>query len=171
VKAWVAPEQIGEILHWLSGSLGYERWETLLGATALQALAIGVMWMLSGRLNLLTLGGDEAATLGVEVARTRWILLLAASLSVAGAVALSGLVGFVGLLVPHVLRLWLGPDQRLLLPACAVAVAGFLALSDLLARLLFRALATEPPVGVVTALIGGPLFLVLLRRRRALTFS
>ena len=93
-----------------------------------------------------------------------WVLLLA-SLSVAGAVAISGLVGFVGLIVPHVLKLALGPDQRLLIPASALGGAAFLLLSDLGARLLFRVFNDTVPVGVVTALLGGPFFLILLRRR------
>jgi iron complex transport system permease protein len=165
IKTLSAPDRIGEILYWLAGTLGYERPSTLLGAAALQVVAVGAMWTLSGRLNLLMLGDDDAASLGIRVERTRAILLLAASLSVAGAVALSGLVGFVGLIVPHVLRLWLGPDQRLLLPASALGGAAFLVLSDLGARLLFPLFQAEPPVGVLTAMIGGPLFLLLLHRR------
>ena len=123
------------------------------------------MWAGAGRLNLLLLGDDDAASLGVAVARTRFLLLLAASVSVAAAVALAGLVGFVGLIVPHVLRLWLGPDQRLLLPASALGGAIFLMVADLLARALFPVFHTEPPVGALTALVGGPFFLVLLARR------
>jgi iron complex transport system permease protein len=100
------------------------------------------------------------------VGSTRLVLLLAASLSVAGAVALSGLIGFVGLIVPHLLRLWLGPDQRLLIPCSALGGAAFLALSDLMTRMLFPVFHAELPVGVVTALLGGPFFLVVLRRGR-----
>jgi iron complex transport system permease protein len=86
--------------------------------------------------------------------------------AVAAAVALSGLVGFVGLIVPHLLRLWLGPDQRLLLPASALGGAAFLVVADLLTRLAFPVFHAEPPVGVVTAVLGGPLFLWLLNRKR-----
>jgi iron complex transport system permease protein len=164
VKTLSAPDRVGEILYWLAGTLGYERYGTLAAAAGLQVLAVGFMWRNAGRLNLLTLGDEDAATLGVPVERTRAVLLLAASLSVAGAVALSGLVGFVGLIVPHVLRLWLGPDTRLLLPASVVGGAAFLALSDTVARLLFPLFHAELPVGVVTALLGGPFFLVLLHR-------
>lgn len=167
IKTLSAPDKIGEILFWLAGTLGYEKYGTLGAAALLQLIAIGVMWMYAARLNLLTLGDDDAASLGVPVERTRVVLLLAASLSVAGAVALSGLVGFVGLIVPHVLRLALGPDVRLLMPASAIGGAAFLMLSDLGARLLFPAFQAEPPVGVITALLGGPFFLVLLRRREA----
>ncbi len=167
IKTLSAPDRVGEILYWLAGTLGYQRYGTLAAAAALQFVAVGVMWLNAGRLNLLTLGDEDAATLGVPVERTRAVLLLAASVSVAGAVALSGMVGFVGLIVPHVLRLWLGPDTRLLLPASAVGGAAFLALSDTLARLLFPLFNAELPVGVVTALLGGPFFLVLLHRREA----
>jgi iron complex transport system permease protein len=167
VKTLLTPDRVGDILYWLAGSLGYERPRTLLIAGGVQLLALGMLWIESGRLNLLSLGDDEATALGVAVRRTRAIVLLATSLSVAGAVALSGLIGFVGLIVPHVLRLWLGPDQRLLLPASALGGAGFLVLSDLLTRLLFPYFHAEPPVGVVTAVLGGPLFVWLLHRREA----
>ncbi|MBS1149034.1 MAG: FecCD transport family protein [Myxococcaceae bacterium] len=165
IKALVAPDRVGEVLFWLAGSLGYEQPTTLWATGAVQVLALGMMWTLSGRLNLLTLGDEDAASLGVDVARTRTLLLLAASLSVSAAVALSGLVGFVGLLVPHLARMVLGPDQRLLLPASALLGAAFLVLADLGARMLFRVFHTEPPVGVITALLGGPAFLLLLLRR------
>jgi iron complex transport system permease protein len=167
VKTLSAPDKVGEILYWLAGTLGYEKYGTLAAAGALQLVAIGTMWLHSARLNLLTLGDDDAASLGVPVERTRAVLLLAASLAVAGAVALSGLVGFVGLIVPHVLRLWLGADQRLLLPASALGGGAFLLISDLVARQLFGVFQAEPPVGVITALLGGPFFLVLLHRREA----
>lgn len=164
VKALVAPDQLGEVLYWLAGRLGHEEGATLVGATVLEACAFVALWALAGRLNLLMLGDDDAASLGVDVARTRAQVLLATSLAVSVAVAVSGLVGFVGLLVPHVVRLLFGADNRVLLPASALCGAAFLALADLLARLSFRALNQEMPVGVVTALLGGPLFLALLVR-------
>lgn len=165
LRTLAEPHKTSELLFWLTGAIGYPELSTLALAFALQLLAVGGMWLLSGRLNLLSLGDEEAASLGVPVERTRLVLLLLTSVSVAGAVALSGMIGFVGLLVPHLLRLVLGPDLRLLVPASALAGAAFLVLADLAARLLFGALATEPPVGVVTALVGGPFFLFLLRQR------
>jgi iron complex transport system permease protein len=131
----------------------------------LQLVALGVLWVESARLNLLSLGDDEAASLGVPVRRTRALVLVATSLSVAGAVALAGLIGFVGLIVPHLLRLWLGPDQRLLVPASALGGAAFLVLADAATRVLFPVFHAEPPVGVVTAVLGGPFFVWLLNRR------
>jgi iron complex transport system permease protein len=166
IKALVAPDQLGQVLFWLAGALGYEKPFTLVAIGAVELLVIGALWMMSGRLNLLLLGDDDAASLGVDVRRTRLALLLCASVSVSAAVSLSGLVGFVGLLVPHLARLTLGPDQRLLLPASALGGAAFLTLSDLLARMAFRFFHVEPPVGVVTALLGGPVFLLLMGRGR-----
>lgn len=165
VKALVAPEKLGEVLYWLAGALGHEQPSTLLGTGALVGLGLLVLWRFAGRLNLLSLGDDDAATLGVDVVATRRWLLLAASLAVSAAVSLSGLVGFVGLLVPHAARLVVGPDQRLLLPASALLGGAFLVLADLAARVAFRAFQAEPPVGVVTALLGGPVFLLLMVRR------
>jgi iron complex transport system permease protein len=165
VKTLSDPNRLGELLHWLAGTLGHERGSTLVLSALLQAVAIAVMWVLSGRLNLLTLGDEDAASLGVPVARTRRWLLAAASASVAGAVVLTGLIGFVGLIVPHVLRLAFGPDQRLLVPLSALGGAAFLVLSDLLARLSHPLFGQALPVGVVTALLGGPLFIALLYRK------
>jgi iron complex transport system permease protein len=168
IKTLSSPARIGDILYWLAGALGYERPWTLAGAAGLQLFAIGLMWGSAGRLNLLTLGDEDASSLGVDVHRTRQLLLVATSLSVAGAVAVSGMVGFVGLIVPHVLRLWLGPDNRLLIPVSALGGAAFLMVSDLLTRLLFSLVPAELPVGVITAMLGGPFFLFLLRRRERL---
>jgi iron complex transport system permease protein len=166
IKALVAPDRLGEILYWLAGTLGPERPATLAGTALVVGAAVGVMVVLSGRLNLLSLGDEDAQALGVEVGRTRAWLLVSASVAVASVVSLSGLVGFVGLLVPHLVRLLFGVDQRLAVPASAVVGAGFLMLADLLARMLFRVFHTEPPVGVITALLGGPLFLLLMTRSR-----
>lgn len=165
VKTLSDPDRLGEILYWLAGTLGYERGATLGLAALLQAGALAVMIALSGRLNLMTLGDEDATTLGVPVVRTRRLLLLATSASVAGAVVLTGLIGFVGLIVPHLLRLAFGPDQRLLIPLSALGGAVFLMLADLLARLSVPLFGGEPPVGVITALLGGPLFIALLSRR------
>jgi iron complex transport system permease protein len=164
VKSLVAPDRLGEVLYWLAGRLQFERSSTLFSATVLEALAFGGLFALSGRLNLLMLGDDDAASLGVDVKRTRRWVLLSTSLAVSVAVSISGLVGFVGLLVPHVMRLLLGADNRLLVPASALSGAAFLALADLVARVSYRAFNQEIFVGVVTALLGGPLFLALLVR-------
>jgi len=164
LKVLVAPAEGARLLYWLMGAIGYERAGTLLVGSLFILGAVAVLLLLSARLNLLALGEDEAASLGVNVALSRAVVLLAASAATGAAVALSGVVGFVGLIVPHALRRLLGPDHRLLLPASVLFGAAFLVLADALARLAFVALGTEPPVGALTAFLGGPLFLWLLRR-------
>jgi iron complex transport system permease protein len=165
IKTLTSPERVGALLYWLAGSLGYPAYGTLVALALVLAVALGMLFVESSALNLLSLGEESAASLGIEVGRVRRRLFICTSICVASAVALSGLIGFVGLLVPHVLRLWLGPDHRLLLPACTLGGAGFLVLADLLARMLFPTLGAEAPVGVITALLGGPAFLWLLHRR------
>jgi len=116
-------------------------------------------------LNVLALGEETAEQLGVSTERQRRVLLVAASLMVGAAVSVSGLIGFVGLIIPHALRLILGPDHRLLVPASALAGAAFLVVCDTLARSLLG--GRELPVGAITALLGGPVFLFMLHRRQA----
>ena len=116
----------------------------------------------SFRLNAFALGEEGAAHVGVEVERNKALFLALGSVLTAAAVSISGLIGFVGLVIPHALRLVLGPDHRILIPASALAGAGFLVIADLLARTV--ASPRELPVGIITALIGAPVFLYLLRR-------
>jgi iron complex transport system permease protein len=164
LKVMVPPQQAARLLYWLMGALGYESAQTLaVGAVCIVA-AVSALVLLSASLNLLALGDDEAASLGVQVGWTRGAVLLATSAATGAAVALSGMVGFVGLIVPHALRRVLGPDHRLLVPASALFGAAFLVLADALARVSFVPLGSEPPVGALTAFLGGPLFLWLLRR-------
>jgi iron complex transport system permease protein len=164
VKVMVPPEDAARLLYWLMGAIGYADPGTLAAGAVLLGVAVAVLVALSAQLNLLSLGDDEAASLGVEVGRARGAVFLAASLATGAAVALAGLVGFVGLIVPHLLRRLFGPDHRVLLPASALFGAAFLVLADAAARLAFLPLGSEPPVGALTALLGGPLFLWLLRR-------
>ena len=133
----------------------------------LAAVAAGVLAVLpfARALDLLALGEESATLLGIDALRARRWLLLASSLLVGAAVSVAGLVGFVGLVVPHALRLVLGPDHRLLVPASALAGAAFLVLCDTLARTVLG--GRELPVGALTALAGGPFFLFLLRRGQA----
>ncbi len=115
-------------------------------------------------LNAFSLGEEGAAYLGIEVERDKKLILVLGSLLTAAAVSISGLVGFVGLVVPHAVRLTMGPDHRLLLPASALAGGAFVVIADLLARIILS--PVEMPVGVVTAIVGAPFFLYLLRRSR-----
>jgi iron complex transport system permease protein len=164
LKLLAPPQQASRLLYWLMGAIGYESGSTLLVGAALVLGAVTALGLLSARLNLLTLGDEEAASLGVDVKRARAQVFFAASAATGAAVALAGMVGFVGLIVPHLVRKVTGPDHRLLLPASALFGAAFLVLADALARLAFLPLGTEPPVGAVTAFLGGPFFLWLLRR-------
>ena len=147
---------------WLIGSLSSVRAEAAPIVAGFLLLGLGCAIPFARDLNLLSLGEESAAQLGVEVGRLQRVLLLSTSLMVGAAVAVAGLVGFVGLIVPHLLRLRFGPDHRLLVPAAALAGAAFLVLSDTVARAAFG--GRELPVGAITALVGGPLFLYLLRR-------
>jgi len=147
---------------WLIGSLSAVRADVAGWLAGFLVIGVGVALWLARSLDLLTLGSDAAAQLGVDVERDQRVLLLATSVMVGAAVAAAGLVGFVGLIVPHLLRLVVGPDHRLLVPAAALGGAAFLVLCDTLARMLPG--GRELPVGAVTAVVGGPLFLWLLRR-------
>ena len=160
------PDQTQAVLLWLSGTLGYEAMPLLAGAGVALLAPMLVLLALAGRMNLMALGDEGAAALGVDVQRTRLLAFFAASTAVGIAVAFTGLVGFVGLVVPHAVRLVVGPDHRIVLPASAIGGAAFLVLADALARVLFRGLGAEPPVGAVTAIVGAPLFVMLLRSRR-----
>ncbi len=154
--------QMRGIFLWLIGSIRLVDLRLVAGVASLLALGLGVGVYHAYALNLLTQGDETAAHLGLDVRRIRRRVLLATALMIGASVAFSGLIGFVGLIVPHVLRLALGPDHRLLIPASALLGASFLLAADSLARTLFA--PNELPVGALTALIGGPLFLVLLRR-------
>jgi iron complex transport system permease protein len=149
------------------GAVGYESPGTLALGGALVAVSVAGLVVLSARLNLLTLADEEAASLGLDVRRARAAVFFASSAATGAAVALGGMVGFVGLIVPHLVRRLVGPDHRLLVPAAALFGAAFLVVADALARLAFLPLGTEPPVGAVTAFLGGPFFLWLLRRTEA----
>ncbi|MBI4518038.1 MAG: iron ABC transporter permease [Deltaproteobacteria bacterium] len=157
------------ILFWLMGSLATQSYR-LVAVIGLYTL-VGAGWLLlqSRQLNVLALGEESALQLGVDVTRVRRSAFLAASLLVGAVVSVSGMIGFVGLIVPHVMRLLLGADHRLLLPAALLAGAIFLVWADTIARSALG--AVEIPVGVVTALCGGPFFVYLLKREGKKAFG
>jgi iron complex transport system permease protein len=148
---------------WLIGNLSEGRFEVAGFVAAFLALGLGCAFPFARALNLLALGEEPALQLGIAVEPMRRLLLVAGSLMVGAAVSVAGLIGFVGLIIPHLLRLALGPDHRLLLPAAALGGAAFLVVCDTAARTVLG--GRELPVGAITALVGGPLFLVLLRRQ------
>lgn len=159
------PQATRAVLFWLLGSLGAAAWGQLGLPTA--ALAAGMAFLLWRRraLNALVLGDETAATLGVDVVRLRGELLVVASLVTGVVVAISGGIGFVGLMVPHLVRLVVGPDHRRVLPLAMAVGALYLVLVDLASRLVVS--PAELPLGIITSVLGAPLFLWLLRRRGA----
>lgn len=150
------------MLYWLMGDVSYAR--TPWPALVVLALAVVVIMPLARNLNVLARGSMQAAALGVSVRPLEWTIYLLASLLTATAVTTAGSIGFVGLIVPHMLRLVLGNDQRIILPASALAGGTLLVLADTLARTVIA--PEQLPVGVITALLGVPTFLYLLHRSR-----
>ncbi len=165
-KSVVSAQKAQELLFYLMGTLtveGESRMAMYLVVSASIVTVVGIAYW-SRDLNIMSLGDDEARALGVDVPRMRLRVVVVSSLGVAIAVAYTGLIGFVGLVVPHGVRLLVGPDHRLMVPVCALAGASFLVVSDVLARSAFGIFGTALPVGVVTAFVGAPLFVVFLRR-------
>lgn len=159
---YLAGNNLRQIFFYLLGSFAQASWPQLLVALPIVALGSVVILSRARTLNAMLLGEQTAAHLGVDVRRERLVLLAAATLVTAASVAVSGLIGFVGLVVPHLVRLVVGPNARSLLPLSAIYGAAFLAGADLVARI-----PGELPVGVITAIVGAPFFLYLLRRFHA----
>ncbi len=160
---FLADEQVGIIIFWLMGSLSGVSWQnlSLLFPVALAGLAICLLY---GReLNIMATGERAAATLGVNTVRLRWILLVVCSLMTAVCVSVSGIIGFVGLIVPHLLRHLIGPDNRWLIGLSFLGGGLLLLFADTLTR---AVLPAEVPIGVLTALIGGPFFCVIFKKRQ-----
>ena len=156
--------RVGAIFAWLLGGVGTVGWEQFLVLTPLIGVGLVVAWAFARALNALALGEEQARALGVPVEWTKLALIGAASLMTAAAVAAAGLVGFVGLVAPHAMRLIIGPEHRRLLWAAVLYGAIFVVLADLAARTLLA--PQEIPLGVVTGIVGGPFFLLLLRQAK-----
>jgi len=166
VKTLVTQSKAQELLFWLMGFLDIPEPRALVALALYVSIGVAILLYDAARLNVLALGDDAAEHLGVRVRSVELRTLFASSLVVGAIVSVTGLIGFVGLIVPHVLRRVLGSDARVLLPASLGLGGATLVVCDLVSRGAFRWLHTEPPVGAVTALVGGPLFLVLLRSAR-----
>ncbi|HAY21739.1 MAG TPA: iron ABC transporter permease [Desulfobacterales bacterium] len=156
--------RLHNILHWLMGDLSVALPQQILALAILLPPCHLIIFILARPLNLLSMGEEQASYLGLAVTTVTYILLGVTSLMLSATVCQSGLVGFVGLVVPHLLRLWLGPEHRVLVPACILGGGAYLVWCDLMARVLPS--QGELPVGVITALIGAPLFIFLLQRSR-----
>ncbi|HEX4567531.1 MAG TPA: iron ABC transporter permease [Vicinamibacterales bacterium] len=163
VQYFASFADIGRTLRWLMGNLDVSSYEPLLVSLPVFVIAFAVFAWLARPLNLLSLGPDSAESRGLDVARAQRAAFLSASLATGAAVSIGGPIGFVGIIIPHLVRLLVGPDHRLVLPAAALFGAAFLVGCDLIARTILA--PVELPVGIITALIGGPFFLGLLIRK------
>lgn len=157
-------EELRQIMHWLLGSVGMRGWKYILLLLPFFLVGSLILLMNSNELNALSLGEERAAHLGVNVQVRKMVILLAASVVTGSAVAVSGTIGFVGLVIPHVIRLLFGTDHRHLLPLSMLVGGSFLIVADLVARTLIA--PVEIPIGVITALIGAPVFAMILFRKR-----
>ena len=154
--------EVRRALGWLLGGASQAGWTAILAMLPYLVIGLGILIAFGYRLNLLQFGDDQAQHMGLNVTRTKTILLIASSLATAAAVAFSGIIGFIGLVVPHIMRLWFGADYRRLIPLSIISGASALILSDILARVVLS--PQKIPVGIITALAGAPFFLWVLRR-------
>lgn len=156
--------QVKEFLFWATGGLDGRRWEHVQLVVVPILISVILMFLFSRDLNVLLMGEEQAKSVGLDPSKTRTILLLLVSIATASAVCVSGAISFVGLIVPHIIRLIVGPNHKILLPASAIGGAIFLVLCDLISRVV--AIPYEIGVGIITALLGAPYFLFLLLRTR-----
>ncbi|HNK62920.1 MAG TPA: iron ABC transporter permease [Anaerolineales bacterium] len=154
--------EVRRALGWLLGGASQTGWTAILAMLPYVLIGLGILVFFGYRLNLLQFGDDQAQQMGLNVTRTKTILLIASSLATAAAVAFSGIIGFIGLIVPHLMRMWFGADYRQLIPLSILGGATALLISDILARVVLA--PQEIPVGIITALVGAPFFLWVLRR-------
>lgn len=161
ILTFMNEQKLQQYLFWIIGGLDYRRWEHVYLAIGPITVGITMMILLARHLNILVLGDTEAKAVGMPVMFYRMLLLFLAAMTTATSVCISGNIGFVGLVVPHMMRMLVGPDHRILLPASALAGALFLVFCDALGRIIIA--PTEIRVGIMTALVGSPYFLYLLR--------
>ncbi len=160
---YLADEQVALIIFWLMGSFTAATWQGVIILTGSLIVGITIILFYARDLNIISLGKKSADSLGVDTARVRIILLLAASFLAALSVSMSGVIGFIGLIIPHLIRYITGPDNRILLPASALCGALLLLCADTITRAI---LPVEIPVGVLTALVGGPFFCIIYRNKQ-----
>jgi iron complex transport system permease protein len=164
----ISGQQLHGIFFWLLGGLYLTKWSEVAVVLPCVLAGIIVIWLHARPLNVMQLDEEQAQQLGINVEKVKLILLAAATLITSSAICFTGLIAFVGIVVPHVVRLIWGPDHRFLLPLSTLVGAIFLILADTLARSIMP--PTEIPVGIITAFCGAPFFLYLLRRRKGLAF-
>jgi iron complex transport system permease protein len=164
VTSIMEPNRSFSMMAWLMGSLTAPADRTLLALSAYLAVCVGLLFTQVSVLNILTLGEEPARSLGIDTERVKRYILMTAALVTGAVVSVSGMIGFIGMVVPHAMRLLLGADHRVLLPASALAGGMFLMTADTFARSVFA--PSELPVGIMTALAGGPFFIYLLMWRK-----
>lgn len=156
-------QNVHHILFWMIGGFAGRGWDHVMVLLPYIITGYSIMHLYARRMNVILLGEEPAQHLGIDVERMKKVLLTAATLTTASAVSVSGVIAFVGLIIPHAVRLMVGPDHRVLLPTAALTGAIFLIIADALARV--AAAPEEIPVGIITALCGGPFFIYLLRKK------
>lgn len=166
---YISGEDLHRIVYWLMGGLWARSWHHVAIVFFPISLGIAGIYVFARDMNVMLLGEESARHLGISVENVKRILLVLVALIAGSAVAVSGIIGFVGLIIPHIVRILLGPDHKVLIPASAWCGAIFLIWTDLIARTI--ASPTEIPVGIVTALFGAPFFLYLLRKRKRTDYS
>ena len=164
---YLSGDQLQTIVFWMMGGLWAADWTKVVVIIPFILAGAVMIFILSRDLNAMMIGEDHAVNLGVNTQMVTKVVLVAASLMTAAAVSVSGIIGFVGLIVPHIMRIFVGPDHRILLPTTLMVGAIFMIYMDTIARTIMA--PEELPVGIITALLGAPFFLYLLRRRRRLT--
>ncbi|MDR7870600.1 MAG: iron chelate uptake ABC transporter family permease subunit [Tissierellaceae bacterium] len=160
----ISDKDMVKITYWTLGSLTGKGWDPVLGIFIPSIVCIIVICFFARDLNILLTGEESAQSLGVDVERTKTYILLLGTFITAISVSVSGIIGFVGLIIPHIVRLLIGPDHRILLPASALLGSIFMIFADTIARTLISPI--EIPVGIITALFGGPFFIYLLRSKK-----
>ncbi len=165
---YISGEKLHGIFFWLMGGLWSSSWDHVWITLPLVFVGTTVIYIFARDLNVMLLDEEPAQHLGIDVERLKKIMIISASLITASAVAVSGIIGFVGLIIPHIMRILVGPDHRILLPCSALIGGTFLVWADTLARTIIA--PTEIPVGIITALFGAPFFIYLLRKRKRSMF-
>ena len=156
-------DDLPAITYWLMGSLTGAKMSDIMLAAIPMAIGVIVLFALRWRINILTMGDDEAATMGINARRLRLVIIVAATLATAASVSVTGMIGWVGLVIPHLCRMMVGSDYRKLIPTSMLLGASFLLIVDNVSRL---ATTSEIPIGILTAFVGAPFFLYLITRKK-----
>jgi iron complex transport system permease protein len=157
-------DKIEKVYLWTMGSFSAATWDKVLFLAIITATCCGVIILFSSELDVITTGNDTAESLGIDTVKVKKILIMVASLQVAACVSISGIIGFVGLVIPHCIRMIIGPKHRVLLPFSCLGGAIFMIICDTIAR--NAAAPSEIPVGVITAILGTPYFIYLLQQNK-----